>query len=205
MPFVAIRDDDQAARVYIGDYEDPRHAFDGVRFVCTDCRAPMGIRMGEIVRAHFYHLPDKESRPCYWRTYAESEQHMACKRLIAKYLKEDSELFHGGLIEIEYPVTTPDGRRRYIDVYCETPDGRRFAHEIQLSPQSLDTFWQRTADYRSIDLETIWWLGGAAKTRENQTWVERECAYGGEITMHTYQNVVDEVWYDSRGNAKRNR
>ena len=63
MPFVAIRED-EGGRVYIDQYENPRQAFSGIEFYCQDCQAPMTIRMGDIVRAHFAHKPGYEDRPC---------------------------------------------------------------------------------------------------------------------------------------------
>lgn len=197
MPFVAERVDGEG-RVCINDYDNPRQAFEGIEFVCPDCHVPMLIRAGEVTRPHFAHYPGYEHRPCYWRAYAESETHMEAKRMIANALRR-SPVFRDGKIEIEYKVDTAIGRR-YVDVYLEMPDGRRFAHEAQLAGQSIADFKRRTEAYQSIDLIPVWWLGGMANTEENVAWCDSNCPYVGRIgTSRDRPQIINER-YDDQGN-----
>ena len=198
MPFVAIREDG-GGRVYIDQYENPRQALSGVEFYCQDCQAPMTIRMGDIVRAHFAHKPGYEDRPCWFRTSGETEAHMASKRGIAAALAR-SPFFASGHIEVEYPIETATGRR-YIDVYVELPDGRRFAHEAQLASQSIDQFERRTGAYRSVGLIPVWWLGQSANTRENRAWCEGQCDYIGTITISRERAQIISEHYDANGSV----
>ena len=190
MPFVAIREDTRR-KVDITDYESPKVALGGVSFVCRDCAAPMVIRSGDFVSPHFAHKPGYEDRPCWFRRVAESEAHREAKRRIAAALT-NSDFFKGGRVEIEYPIDTEAGRR-YIDVYMELPDGRRYAHEAQISGQGIAEFAERSQAYRSQGLEPVWWLGGPARTRENIVWVKQHCAWLGELDI-TYQEhvIIDE-------------
>lgn len=197
MPFVALKED-TSERVYIGDYEAPKQALAGAALSCTDCHAPMGIKAGQQVVPHFYHLPG-DKHPCYWRDHAESPEHMEAKRAMVAYLTSDPKPFGDCIVEVEYPITTPGGQKRYVDVYIETEDGERYAHEIQLSPQSLDVFQARTRDYRAVDIEPVWWLGSATATNENRVWCERNCYYVGEVSIGAFSRAIDTAYFDSKG------
>lgn len=201
MPFVAVREDGEG-RVYINDYENPKVALDGVAFNCQDCGAPMIIRSGEFVSPHFAHRPGYETRPCWYRRENESEVHRQAKRRIADALR-NSDYFAGCQIDIEYPIDTPTGRR-YIDVYMELPDGRRYAHEAQISGQSIAAFIERSQAYRSVDLNPVWWLGGAARTPENIAWVKGHCDYLGELDVRAYTHTLIDEQYPG-GGASANR
>ena len=197
MPFIAIREDG-AGRVYINDFDDPKTALAGVEFYCQDCRAPMYIRAGDYVRPHFAHMPGYDDRPCWYKREGESDLHREAKQRIAAALA-GSEVFAGGQIEIEYPVDKPQGRR-YVDVYIELPDGRRYAHEAQLSGQTIAAFAERTAAYRAVGLNPVWWLGNAARTTENITWVKSHCDYVGELEVRTStRTLIDERYDDNEG------
>lgn len=196
MPFIAIREDG-TGRVYINDYDDPKVALDGVEFVCQDCAAPMIIRAGDFVTPHFAHVPGHNERPCWYRRVGESEVHMEAKRRIADAL-EKSPYFQGAKIEVEYPVDT-DAGRRYIDVYMELPDGRRYANEAQISGQTIAAFVERSQAYRTLGLEPVWWLGGTARTSENLAWVKGHCPYVGELDIQQYTHtLIDERFTDNR-------
>lgn len=200
MPFIAIRDDGQG-RVYIGGFDNPRAALEGVGLVCQDCGAPMIIRSGDIVRAHFAHRPGYEDRPCWYRTTGETDAHRSAKQSIAAALRR-APAYQGALIEVEYPVTTPRGRR-YIDVFMELPDGRRFAHEAQLAAQSISQFDERTTAYRTAGLIPVWWLGQEADTNENRRWCESQCDLVGRIEIEMYRPVLISEEYDREGRVIR--
>jgi len=154
MPFIAIRNDGEG-RVYINEYDNPKVALNGVEFACQDCGAPMIIRSGDFVQPHFAHMPGYEDRPCWYRREGESEVHREAKQRIASALA-NSPYFAGAEIEVEYPIDTAAGRR-YIDVYMELPDGRRYAHEAQISGQTIAAFEER----RRIDRLTLTQCGGS--------------------------------------------
>lgn len=197
MPFVALRND-TSERVYIGDYDDPRQALGSAELVCSDCRMPMIIKQGAVVCHHFAHKAG-DKQPCYWREHSESPEHMLAKRAVIAYLNNDPSPFGVCTIEVEYPIATPNGKRRYIDVYVETEDGEQYAHEIQLSRQSLDEFDTRTADYRAVGIEPIWWLGGSTSTNENRIWCERNCYYVGEVSVGSFSRRIDTAQFNSVG------
>lgn len=202
MPFVALREDTNE-RIYIGDYDDPRQALGNTALVCSDCRMPMIVKAGAVVCHHFAHKGG-DRLPCYWRDGGgESPEHMLAKRAVIAYLNHDPKPFGDCVIEVEYPLPTIGGRTRYIDVYVETKDGERFAHEIQLSRQSLDEFAARTADYRAVDIEPIWWLGGSTATNENTVWCERNCYYVGQISMGTFARTIDTAHFNTIGQITR--
>ncbi|MFZ1539225.1 MAG: competence protein CoiA family protein [Chromatiaceae bacterium] len=202
MPFVAIREDG-GGRVYIDEFDNPKVALDGVEFACQDCRSPMVIRSGDFVAPHFAHKPGYEDRPCWFRRAGESEVHLDAKRRIANALKS-SPFFAGAHVEIEYPVDTAAGRR-YIDVYMELPDGRRYAHEAQISGQSIAAFTERTQAYRSLGFEPVWWLGGSARTSENQAWVKGNCTFLGDLEIRSEPHVlIDERADDYRRSSYGN-
>ena len=198
MPFVALRDDEQAGRVYIGDYDDPRQALAGATLICPDCRMPMIVKQGAVVCPHFAHKAG-DKKPCYWREHSESPEHLLAKRAIIEYLNNEPKPFGDCVIEVEYPVVTPGGKKRYIDVYVETEDGDRFACEAQLSRQSLTEFATRTADYRAIDIEPIWFLGGETRTNENEIWCERNCYCYGAVSIGSFSRHIDTAHFNSDG------
>lgn len=193
MPFIAIRNDGEG-RVYINEYDNPKVALNGVEFACQDCGAPMIIRSGDFVQPHFAHMPGYEDRPCWYRREGESEVHREAKQRIASALA-NSPHFAGAEIEVEYPIDTAAGRR-YIDVYMELPDGRRYAHEAQISGQTIAAFEERTKAYRSANLNPVWWLGGAAQTQENIAWVKSNCDYVGELSIKRYEHTLIDERYD---------
>lgn len=196
MPFIAVRQD-TGERVYLNKFDNPREALAGVEFECQDCATPMIIRMGDIVRAHFAHKLGYEDRPCWFRSAGETEAHLSAKQSIAAALMR-SEWFTGARVELEYRIETAAGRR-YIDVYMELPDGRRFAHEAQLANQSIAQFTQRTQDYKDAGLIPVWWLGQSVDSIENRSWCENHCDYVGRITIENYRPVLINERYADDG------
>lgn len=198
MPFIAIRKDGEG-RVYINEYDNPKVALNGVEFVCQDCGTPMIIKSGDFIQPHFAHMPGYEDRPCWYRREGESDVHREAKQRIAQALA-NSPYFEGAEIEVEYPIDTAGGRR-YIDVYMELPDGRRYAHEAQISGQTIASFEERTKAYRSANLNPVWWLGGAARTQENIAWVKSNCDYVGELNIQRYEHTLIDERYDGGQDA----
>ncbi len=196
MPFIAIRNDGKG-RVYINQYDDPKVALSGIELACQDCGSPMTIKAGEYVAPHFAHMPGYEDRPCWYRREGESDVHREAKGRIAAALGR-SEHYRDAAIEIEYPVDTAKGRR-YIDVFMETTDGRRYAHEAQLSGQSIEAFIERSQAYRSLGIEPVWWLGGYARTQENIAWVKGNCSFLGELEIQAYTHVLIDERGDGNG------
>lgn len=196
MPFIAVRKD-VGERVYLNKFDNPKEALAGVEFECQDCNAPMIIRMGDIVRAHFAHKPGYEDRDCWFRSAGETEAHLSAKQSIAAALVR-SEYFRGAKVELEYRIETA-AARRYIDVYMELPDGRRFAHEAQLANQSIAQFAQRTQDYKDAGIIPVWWLGQSVDSIENRTWCENHCDYVGRIVVESYRPILINERYADDG------
>ena len=75
----------------------------------------------------------------------------------------------------------------------ELPDGQRFAHEAQLANQSIQDFEERTEAYRSAGIEPVWWLGHAADTESNWSWVHGNCSYFGKVSIETtVYRIIDK-------------
>lgn len=185
---MAVKKED-GQRLYIGDFETPKIALADVELACQDCGSPMIIKAGDIVRAHFAHARGYENEECWFRSNPESEIHLNAKQMIANAIKK---AWPNATIDIEHRIETPAGRR-YIDVFVELPDGRKFAHEAQVSNQSIERFRERTEAYLSDELIPVWWLGGAANSKENQSWVRSNSYYLGFIGIESYERtLIDE-------------
>lgn len=73
-------------------------------------------------------------------------------------------------VQEEYQLKLPTGKRRIIDVAVLLPCGIIEAHEVQLSPITIDELKDRTDDYESIGVNVYWYFGKKAATFDNMNW-----------------------------------
>jgi competence protein CoiA len=115
-------------------------------FVCPKCSAPVILKRGRIITAHFAHKPPVV---CSWGT-GESGSHLDAKRAIC-----DAVRARGLKADVEVIVPSLAGDRR-ADVLVTSPDGKRVAIEIQHTPLSFDVIEARTRAYMAVDIAVIW-------------------------------------------------
>lgn len=107
----------------------------------------MHARISKLGLRHFAH--DKRQPAC--PIDGESLEHQRLKALVARMARDLG--YHA---ELEVPSTHDDQGGWRADVLVATPDGRRFAFEIQLSGMTLADGHHRTERYRSDGIATVW-------------------------------------------------
>ena len=123
-------------------------------------------------RPHFFHpsAPDKESdgKCIHWK--AESDHHSSAKKYIAALAERLS-----GVETVDVDtlwLETEDGRKRKPDVLVTYQNGKRSAHEIQVSPITLDLLMQRSQDIKDAGVDSITWhLYGKNFNRELRSYL----------------------------------
>jgi len=117
----------------------------GHQYFCPECNEEVVLKKGKVITHHFSHKSTTEcpnSKP-------ESKEHLRAKILIYNWCRD-----LGMTCYLEHPIETPNGRRR-ADIYVES-FGKKYAIEIQKSPQSMEDFERRTESYRSVSVHVIW-------------------------------------------------
>lgn len=163
MPFIAIGKN-SGERIVVTKLADPRSFVKGREFKCQLCEKKMFLRGGCKTSFHFYHSSGCHSN---YSTNPETPQHIAGKSYIAE---EFLPLFHEYAdFRPEYEVPVPEVMR-VADIMVSFPMGWRIAHEIQLSPISVNDLEQRTNDYLEAGIDVLWWFGKGADTVTNRDW-----------------------------------
>ena len=164
MPFIAI-DKNSGNRIDILTISNPRKTLKTADCICQLCGERMFIKAGPLIRPHFAHFADCNSK--YKTGHAETPEHLFAKMELKQLLKEQfSNLEH---IEIDYEVPIPE-IKRIADVLVTFPMGWRMAHEIQLANISPDELEERTDDYLRAGIDVYWWLGKSADNLSNRSW-----------------------------------
>ena len=92
------------------------------------------------------------------RTFGgESWEHLEGKAFVADQLQSLAD--PSIQVAFEYVVQLPTGRKRIADIALIYPSGFVEAHEIQLSPISVNDIESRTDDYASAGIPVQWWIG----------------------------------------------
>lgn len=178
MPFIA-KDKETGERVDITTIDNPRQKLTSSSIVCQLCGEPMIIRAGLIIRAHFAHIRKCSSD---YQSHPESREHRETKVFLAQKL---SELYSSyTTVEPMLEVPIPE-IKRVADILFTFPMGWRIAHEVQLSPITVEKLEERTNDYLSAGIDVFWWLGKSADTPANRQW----CT---DFLGHTYRISYDE-------------
>lgn len=179
MPLVAI-DRETGARVNILETEDPRKELKSGELLCPFCQGPMIVRAGLIRIPHFAHYSQCTSE---LDRHPESLEHLLGKAELARKLRK--ALSEYGRVEIDLEVPIPEAGR-VADILVTFPMGWRVAHEVQLSPVTVEVLQERTRDYLGAGIDVQWWLGGKAATPANRAFCREyfgtvlTIAFGGE-------------------------
>lgn len=174
MPFIAL-DKESRERIDITKVDNPRVTLKSDRMICQLCEQPMLIKAGLVIRPHFAHRAKCTSDYAH---HPESPEHLLCKEMVARGLKE--ELVEYIQADIQYEVKVPEVRR-VADVMATFPNGWRVAHEIQLASVSIEDLQQRTDDYAEAGIDVVWWLGKSADTPANRDWCVK--AFGCALSL----------------------
>jgi hypothetical protein len=142
----------------------------GKRLVCPECGGDMLLKAvySEHITPHFAHKPSPRSKSCNYGK-GESLEHMATKLAIAKHISKFG-IYDGAMICVEYKINIPYGNKkeRRADVVAIMPNGDIHVHEAQLSAITIESLQERTADYRQVCAEVVWWLGKDAANFPNE-------------------------------------
>lgn len=117
----------------------------GHKYFCPECGEEVVLKKGQVITHHFSH---KTTTDCP-NAKPESKEHLRAKILIYNWCRD-----LGMTCYLEHPIETPNGKRR-ADIYVES-FGKKYAIEIQKSPQDMETFERRTESYRSVSIHVIW-------------------------------------------------
>ena len=113
---------------------------------------------------HFYHYRVCTSN---YKTNPESPEHIAGKHFIGENFLP--KLNDYAIFKPQYEVPVKDVMR-VADILLDFNMGWRIAHEVQLSPISVEELTQRTDDYLRAGIDVLWWFGKSAETRTNREW-----------------------------------
>ena len=159
----AVNKDGKSYECYAKSNQELRKMQDKIReernALCPACLEHVQIRIyvDGTRTNHFFHLGDG----CGFGK-GESEEHLLSKIAIRKYL-ERRDLWSDCTFEFEHRVTLESGEVRVIDLAVFHPDGRKEAHEAQLSNQSASVIDERSEAYSLLGFTPIWWLGDKNK------------------------------------------
>lgn len=165
-------------RVVIG--QDPmaelRALSDSKRLTCPACGAPVVLKAGEILAAHFAHASGTicshpEAEP-------ETDSHRAGKAILAAWA---AKRLPGATITVEARIEETGQR---ADLLIEPAEGGRIAIEFQCSDLSAREWRRRHRVYRRVEIRDLWFLGaarlryekGALRPSELERIMLRDCA-----------------------------
>jgi len=169
--------------VYIYEYDNPRKELKKDELECHLCGGDLIIKAGLIRMKHFSHKPDSPCG-CDYDRHPESYEHLFFKRLLSEGLGSEFQEYLDVKPKLEYPIHEV---RRIADIVFEFPNGWLVAHEIQLSPITIEELEKRTNDYRNAGVDVVWWLGNRADTEHNREWLFEnfgECYFLDWDTVH---------------------
>ena len=135
-------------------------------FYCPHCfeklgeKKPVLFRNTTDKRVHFYHAG--ENAECAnWS--GESDNHKRAKYAIAADLESKG---CGAEIKIDCITLKDDEKQRKPDVLATYPNGAIEAHEIQLSPISIEVWQKRTDDQKLLGCASVRWYFGSRISSE---------------------------------------
>lgn len=166
MPFIA-RKKSTGERIDITLLSSPREQLQANDCVCQLCGAPLIIKAGLIMRAHFAHATLCESD---YQSHPESLAHREAKVFLATHLHESFQEYTSASIEYEVPIPEV---KRVADLLVTFRMGWRIAHEVQLASITTEELELRTNDYERAGIDVVWWLGRSANTVANRAWCYR--------------------------------
>ena len=130
-------------------------------FFCPHCFEKNGEKKSVLFhdttdkRVHFYHKG--ENAECtFWS--GEGDDHKRAKYAIAADLESKG---CGAEIKIDCITLKDDEKQRKPDVLATYPNGAIEAHEVQLSPISVEVWQQRTDDLKLLGCASVRWYFGS--------------------------------------------
>ena len=176
MPFVALLAD--GSRFCMLDHERRKLPFllkkeDKPR--CQDCGSPLFPKYGvsDHFRPHFSHYRHEDSEHCVTISgKRESVEHLESKAYVRSLLKKSFSEIGIEEVQIEIEFAIPEAKRR-ADVMVVFPGGFLHAHEIQLSPISLEELQARTESYHALGIQVTWYLGRKVQAEANLHYFNR--------------------------------
>jgi len=154
-------------------------------FFCPQCfeksgeKNPVRFRNNTKDRVCFFHTNGKAK--CAWT--GESPDHMRAKFAIAADLESKG---CGAEIKIDCITLKNEEKRRKPDVLAIYPNGALEAHEIQLSPISIEVWKKRTDDQKSLGCGSVRWYFGSEIS-------ERLILEASRSSTECYRLKIDEL------------
>jgi len=142
------------------------------KWFCPACQQPVILKLGSLKIPHFAHC---KGQSCNYEAEAETPEHLALKRLFAKWCHKES-------LPVEVEPYLPSVKQR--------PDLLlgQLALEIQCSPLSLRRFRQRTQAYHQAGYQVIWLCGAKLFSAKQLTELNRQmCYYSRQLGFYLWQ------------------
>ncbi|VDG20794.1 competence protein [Lactobacillus sp.] [Lactiplantibacillus mudanjiangensis] len=117
-------------------------------YQCPGCRAPVQLKRGTVVTAHFAH---QAHHSCQTFSEGETAEHLLGKQQLAAWFKAS-----GYQVQLEAPLKALHQRP---DVLVQLPGQPPLALEFQCSPLSVTRLKARTQGYHNHGYRVLWLLG----------------------------------------------
>ena len=127
-------------------------------FTCPACMAPVRLKNGQVMRAHFAHV---STAACHFHYENESAEHLNLKAGLYQSLSKTQE------IEIEKVLPA-------LNQIADLMVNQKLAVEVQCSRLSEKRLQERTAAYHNHGFRVLWllgenlWLGGKITSLQKQ-------------------------------------
>lgn len=121
---------------------------------CPGCHAPVRLKKGQVMIAHFAH---QANEACATFSEGETAEHLLGKQQLAAW-------FAAAGYSVQIEARLPAIHQR-PDVLVQLGDGQPLALEFQCSPIAIDRLAQRTQGYRSHGYRVLWLLGSPYQHR----------------------------------------
>jgi len=163
------------------------------RYTCPECTAPVIVKRGSIVTAHFAHVRGADS--CL--AVHETEAHMEMKLRMYQALKRKEWIRS---CDLEVPFQSIDGERsRRADVWAMTDSGT-IVIECQVSPLTIEELEWNVANYTARNVFCLYVVhrsvfgsdigtAGNVTTARVPRWVQwlHDVAYSGRVYVYDRQ------------------
>lgn len=187
MAFVA-QNKTNKERIDITKFANPREDLGGLEFECRFCKIQMFIRKSPKGRFHFFH---KHSCTSDYYSHPETPEHLSGKSFVAEYIFPKLVEYSNFNPIFEEPLHEV---KRIADIICKVPIGWWVAHEIQLSPITVEKLEERTQDYLKAGVDLIWWFGKSADTRQNREWSVNKFGFSPYIVFKDEDVIEYGYW-----------
>lgn len=121
---------------------------------CPGCHAPVRLKRGTVMIAHFAH---RANATCATFSEGETAEHLLGKRQLAAWFTAA-----GYTVQVEARLPAIHQRP---DILVQLGNGQPLALEFQCSPIAIDRLAQRTQGYRAHGYRVLWLLGSPYQQR----------------------------------------